>query len=313
MNERIVRAARSDYDKARRKAFWRKILASLRGQANELIPYDEIKDRLRLSGQTYRGVEAIPLARIVGSVGRFLDFDRAFLPTQTHTRERWQRIDRAYHRQIELPPIQVYQIGEVYFVSDGNHRVSVAREQGVEFIDAEVIQLDSPVPVRADLQAADLVILGEQASFLEATRLNALRPGASLELSETGYYRRLLEHIVVHRYFMGLEQQREIPWPEAVAHWYDNVYWPVVELVRQRDVLAEFPGRTETDLYLWIMDHLHYLRQQYGAVDVPEAVGEFAEAHSQRPFKRLVRGVRQAVEDLIEETPPAGVAEDGQT
>lgn len=305
MSDHIGRAARTDYSKALRKAFWRKVLAHLRRRPNELIPYDEIKNKLKLSGQTYRGVKTIRVDRIVGSLGRFLDFDRAFLPTQTHTSQKWQRVDQAYHRDIILPPIKVYQVGEVYFVRDGNHRVSVAREQGIEFIDAEVVRVTSRVPVTSEVKVKDLVILGEQASFMEVTRLNERRPEARLEFSEAGHYRTLLEHIVVHRYFMGLEQEREIPWQEAVTHWYDAVYRPTVQVIRERHVLKEFPNRTEADLYLWLMDHLHYLSQQHEKVDVPEAVDEFAEAHSQRPIKRLVRNVRQAVEAITEATPSA--------
>jgi hypothetical protein len=307
----IARSAEADYWRARRKAFWRMVLSALRGKSNELIPYEEIKDRLRLSSYAYRGMQTIPIDRIVGSVGRFRDFDRAFLPTQTHTRQRWQRVDRAHYRFVNLPPIQVFQVGEVYFVRDGNHRVSVARQQGIEFIDAEVIAVTSPVPVTADVQEKDLVILGEQTAFLEATRLNELRPESEIAFSLPGHYCTLLEHVSVHRYFMGLEQEREISCGEAVAHWFDTVYLPVVEIIRQQQILKEFPGRTEADLYLWIMDHLHYLRQQYGQVDMAEAAEEFAEAHSQRPIKRLVRSVKHAVEEIIEETSPPGIDLEG--
>ncbi|MFZ5916978.1 MAG: transcriptional regulator [Chloroflexota bacterium] len=297
---------RADFERVRRKAFWRDVLANLRGQPNQLIAYDDLKEHLRLSGQAYRGVKAVAMDRIVGSVGRFRDFDRVFLPKQTHTRERWQSVDMAHHQGIELPPIKVYQVGEVFFVRDGNHRVSVAREQGCQFIDAEVVELTSRVPVTADLTPGSLIILGEQADFMEATGLNELRPEARLSFSEAGHYRTLVEHITVHRHFLGQEQQREVPWPEAVTHWHDEVYQPVVQIIRQRAILHEFPRRTETDLYLWIMDHLYFLRQQYGQVDVPAAIEAFAETHSQRPLKRLVRGLKQAVEEIIEDTTANG-------
>ena len=297
----IQRSAETDYRRARSKAFWHMVFSALRGQSNKLIPYEEIKDHLRLSDQLYRGLRAIRLDRIVGSVGRYRDFDRAFLPTQTHTRQRWQRVDRAHLSFVDLPPIQVYQVGEVYFVRDGNHRISVARQHGVEFIDAEVIEVTSPVPLKADLQAEDLTLLGEQAAFFEATRLEQLRPEAEVRFSLSGHYCTLLEHISVHRYFMGLEQGREISCDEAVTHWYDTVYQPVAQIIQQQKVLKEFPGRTEADLYLWIMDHLHYLRQEYGQVEVSQAVETFAEAHSQHPIKRLVRGVKRALAEIIEE------------
>jgi len=147
----IQRSAETDYRRARSKAFWHMVFSALRGQSNKLIPYQETKDHLRLSDQIYRGVRAIRLDRIVGSVGRYRDFDRAFLPTQTHTRQRWQRVDRAHLSFVDLPPIQVYQVGEVYFVRDGNHRVSVARQSGAQTIQAHVWEFETRVPVESNV------------------------------------------------------------------------------------------------------------------------------------------------------------------
>jgi len=285
--------ARADFSTARRKAFWNEILSFLRGRPNRLLSWDEVRDKLGIRGQVYRGMQTVPLDKIIGSVGRYRDFDRAFLPTQSGTANRWRSIARAYYNDVSLPPVKLYKIGDVYFVLDGNHRVSVAREQGGEFIDAEVIEAEARVPVTANLDAGDLAIKGEYARFLERTRLDELEPDQKIEFTIGGGYERLLEHIAVHRYFMGLEQGRFIPEDEAVRDWYRSVYMPLVKIIREKGVLADFPGRTEADLYLWIIDHQHYLREQLGpGVKAEAAAQHFAEHYTTRPIKRLLRAIR---------------------
>jgi len=237
--------ALADFDAARRKAFWNEIVSFLSGRPNRLLSWDEVRDKLGVRGQVYRGMQAVPVDKVIGSVGRYRDFDRAFLPTQDRTAGRWRSIARAHYDDISLPPVKLYKIGDAYFVLDGNHRVSVAREQGVEFVDAEVIEAATRVPVTADLDAGDLEIKGEYIRFLERTRLDDLRPDQHIEFTIGGGHERLLEHIAVHRYFMGLEQQRFIPEDEAVCDWYDHVYLPLVYIIREKDTLADFPGRTE--------------------------------------------------------------------
>ncbi|MCK4450055.1 MAG: transcriptional regulator, partial [Anaerolineae bacterium] len=162
--------------------------------------------------------------------------------------------------------------------------------------DAEVIEAATRVPVTADLDAGDLEIKGEYTRFLERTRLDEVRPDQRIEFTIGGGYERLLEHIAVHRYFMGLEQQRFIPEDEAVCDWYDHVYLPLVHIICEKGILADFPGRTETDLYLWTMDHQHYLRERFGpGVGTEQATEHFADHYTTRPIKRMVH----AVQDLV--------------
>ena len=288
--------ARIDFDTARRKAFWNEIVSFLSGRPNRLLSWDEVRDKLGVRGQVYWGIRAVPVDKIIGSVGRYRDFDRVFLPTQDRTASRWRSIARAHYDDVSLPPVKLYKIGDAYFVLDGNHRVSVAREQGVEFVDAEVIEAATRVPVTADLDAGDLEIKGEYTRFLERTRLDEVRPDQRIEFTIGGGYERLLEHIAVHRYFMGLEQQRFIPEDEAVCDWYEHVYLPLVYIIREKDTLADFPGRTEADLYLWVMDHQHYLRERFGpGVGTEQATEHFADHYTTRPIKRMVH----AVQDLV--------------
>ncbi len=289
--------AQSDFDRARQRSFFRRAWAFLSGQENRLLSYDEVREKLHIGGMAYRGLQAVPLDKVVGSVNRYHDFDNAFLPTQSHTRGRWKSISRAFYQEVNLPPVQLYQVGEIYFVSDGNHRVSVAREKGAEFIDAEVHECDVRVAITRDIKADDLIILGEKTEFLEQTQLDRLFPEADIQLTILGGYLRLLEHIAVRRYYLGIEWQRHFTQEEAVINWYDLVYLPLVEIIRQQDMLREFPHRTEGDLYLWIMDHKHYLLDQFED-DLDAAAADFADHHSERPVKKLINAVGNLVEDL---------------
>ena len=268
-----------DFRRARMQSFFNMLRAALSGQRQRLLAFDEVREKLHLGGPVYRGLQSVPLDKIIGSVNRYRDFDHLFLPTQSHTEDRWRRINRAWYEEIDLPPVMLYKVGEVYFVVDGNHRVSVARDRGQQFIDAEVREVESRVPVTAGMQPDDLERLGERVEFLERTQLDRWYPEAVIKPTVLGGYERLLEHIAVHRYFMGIDQGRSISEEEAVRHWYETLYLPVVQVVERSDVLEELPGRTATDFYLWTMDHLHFLRSQEGGVEA---------------------GPRQAAQDLIE-------------
>lgn len=294
----------SDYSAARTKALFNSVLARLAGRPNRLLSFDQVKDKLGLRGSVYRGVQSVPVKNIIGSVDRYRDFDRAFLPAQSFTADRWKSINRAFYRAKELPPVKLYKVGEAYFVLDGHHRVSVAREHDVEYVDAEVIEVRSRVPFSPDADANDLEILGEYEAFLERTQLDKLRPDQSVRFTIAGGYDRLLEHIAVHRYFMGTERGREVSEAEAVTDWYDTVYLPIVEIIREQNVLADFPSRTEADLYLWLMDHLHYLRETQGEVDLTEAAQDFAEEHSERPLHKLLHSMAHAIEAIGEAEAP---------
>lgn len=265
-----------DFNTARLKAFFRDVLAFLRGQDNDLLSFDMVREKLHLGGPIYRGVRTVPIKQIAGSVNRYRDFDRAFLPTQSFTADRWQKINRAFYRDVSLPPVMLYKVGDIYFVMDGNHRVSVARELGQEFIEAEVRECSVKVEVHPDLHPDDLELLGEKVLFLETTGLDRLRPDAKIDVTILGGYERLREHIAVHKYFMGIDFQRDISDDEAVTHWYDSVYLPLVDVVGRSGLANRFPNRTTSDLYLWLIDHKHYLREFRPDVTLEEAAEDFA-------------------------------------
>jgi hypothetical protein len=237
----------------------------------------------------------VAIDQIVGSVGRYRDFDRAFLPRQVRTRGRWESIDRAYLEGVELPPIELYKIGETFFVKDGNHRVSVARERGQAFVDARVVEVASPAPITSAEDLLEWIRREDMLGFYATTRIAELRPGARIELTLPGQYEKLLEHISTHRWYLGIEKKREIAYDEAVTSWYDRVYLPTVEAIRSSDALHDFPNRSEADLYLWITEHHWYLHQTglpkgHG---LDQIVSGYVAERSERPLRRLTRAIRR--------------------
>ncbi|HMZ07037.1 MAG TPA: hypothetical protein PK078_05405 [Anaerolineales bacterium] len=264
MSDTLDSITRADFGRARFKSFINQVFAVLSGKRNNLLSYDEVKEKLRIGGPIYRGVKTVRVEQIIGSLNRYHEFDRAFLPKEDQLANRWQKVDRAFYEDIHLPPIVLYKVGEIYFVVDGHHRVSVAREQGAEFIEAEVRECATRINITQDIRPEDLEILGSKVDFLERTGLDKLRPDANIKLNIPDGFTRMLEHIAVHRYFMGLDYKRDISEHEAVEHWYDTVYLPIVSLIRDSGLLEEFPDKTEGDLYLWTLDHQHYLYKEEG-------------------------------------------------
>jgi nucleotide-binding universal stress UspA family protein len=223
-------------------------------------------------------------------VGRYTDFTRSFLPRQDEDEDRWAKVKIAMTDLTGVPAIEVYQIGDAYFVLDGNHRVSVAREMGNKQIQAYVTELQSKVPLSPDVRPEDIILKAEYTDFLERTQLDRLRPEADLSVSLPGQYPKLEEHIATHRYFMGLDQQRDVSYEEAVKHWHDTVYEPVVNAIREQGILRDFPDRTEADLYLWIMEHRAALAKDLHWNVKPEAAAkDLADRFSRRPQRVLAR------------------------
>ncbi len=196
MSDPLESQIRADFNRARFKSFINQVFSVLSGQRNNLLSYDDIKEKLRIGGPIYRGMKTVRVDQIAGSLNRYHEFDRAFLPKEDQLAGRWTKVDRAFYQDVHLPPVVLYKVGEVYFVVDGHHRVSVAREQGQEFIEAEVRECATRVNLTASIRPEDLEILGSKVDFLER--------------------------------------------------------------------LKEFPDKTEGDLYLWTLDHQHYLSKEEG-------------------------------------------------
>ena len=278
--------ARADFQRARFKAFVNRLWGTLSGQSNTLLSYDEVKEKLHIGGPIYRGMQTVRVDQIAGSLNRYHEFDRVFLPASDKLAARWQSVNRAFYQEISLPPVVLYKVGQVYFVVDGHHRVSVAREQGQIYIEAEVRECATRVDITPDIKLEDLIILGNKVNFLERTSLDTLRPDADIRVTIPDGFDRMLEHIAVHRYFMGIDWKRDITEEEAVAHWYDTVYMPVIQVIRDTNILKEFPGKTEGDLYLWVLDHQRYLVKEGETLQSPEtAARTFVDDEVKKPTR----------------------------
>ena len=258
--------ALEDFRKARSKAELQQLWALVTGRTVGLLPYDEITKRLHATGFSSKGLMEIPVEAIVGSVNRYQDFNHNFLPLHDADRQRWATVKAMMTSpgSAGLPPIRAYKLGDAYFVLDGNHRVSIAKEMGLETVEAYVTEIKPKVPLSPDDSPEDIILKEEYADFLVESQADRILPNVNLQLTFPGLYATLLEHIRVHRYYMGIEQSREIPWEEAVRDWYEKVYLPIVRIIREQDILQEFPERTETDLYIWILDHQTYMQQEIG-------------------------------------------------
>ncbi|HMQ35726.1 MAG TPA: hypothetical protein PKD53_33785 [Chloroflexaceae bacterium] len=303
----INHITREDFNRARRRAMLAQLGALIGRSSNELLPFEEVRARLNIRGQSHLGNRPVPLDQIVGSEGRYADFDRRFAPLHEATRYRWMSVDRAHHEAVALPAVELYKVGDIYFVKDGHHRISVARLQGQVDIDAIVTELVVDVPLSPSLSLRDLLLKEEYSDFLGWTGLAALRPEQRVEFSEPGGYLALVQHINAHRYYLCRERGADVPRDEAVASWYDQVYTPVVEVLREREALAAFPGRTEADLYRWIMDHRWFLRERNGGADpgplvaVEDYVRMFGRRSLARFTERVLRGMVEALAPLTEQ------------
>ncbi len=303
----ITRAeAAADFERVRRQAALKELFGWLRGESVKLLSYDDVRARLHARETGRRTLEDIPIDAIVGSAGRYHEFTRGFLPGKHVSRSRWGRVKQAMTGMKGVPPIEVYRVGEAYFVQDGNHRVSVAREMGLDHIEAYVTEVHSEVAVGPELDAKALIIAAEEADFLQQTGARSLLPDTDLRLTATGQYPVLLEHINVHRYYMSETDSREVSFAEALRHWHDEVYAPVVELIRERDLLSEFPERTEADLYLWLTLHRDELADELGwevGLDAATSTLGVSLADTRRPARERLEQVLESTADAATRDP----------
>ena len=248
-----IQEATLHFDLAVRRAFFRDIVAFFRGRPNDLLPYHEISQRTAPVDESYRGLQTVRIDQIIGSVNRFEDFDRRFLPRRRHARKRWVSIDRAWHDGVLLPPVQLIRIGDVYFVKDGNHRVSVARQHGQEFIDAVVVEERLRAPLSPGMSTQELMLQAEYAELLRRTHLDELRPDHIIRSGTSGGYEEIWQHIEAHRRWLEASSDGPVSPEIAVTDWYDRVYMPLIEAARERGICRSVAERAGADVYLWLM------------------------------------------------------------
>ncbi len=266
-NRYKIQMAIHDFQSARQKAGIQEVLARVTGKSNQLLSYDDVAEKLKLRARTERGIQHIPLNAIVGSVGRNTEFTRTFLPRRAGDRERWANVKAVFmdtSSGASLPPIEVYKVGEVYFVVDGNHRVSIARQEKFTTIEARVIEFKTDIKLTPAVQPDDLIVKAEYAEFIDTTRITDLRPNVDLSVSFPNQYEKLMHEICVQEVLLEKARKRGILFQDAVEAWYDNFYIPLAEAIRDRGLLHWFPGRTITDLYIWIAENRAVLEKESG-------------------------------------------------
>lgn len=288
-----------DFRRARRKASLERILAHIGGQPADLFSYEEVRRKLRLPRASSYSLKSIPVNAIIGSVKGYQDFTRNFLPKHGDKEDQWVSVELSALSEGELPPIEVFQIGDVYFVLDGDYCVSVARQRGIEQLEAHVMEIQTPISLAPDLQPDDLIIKAEYAEFLHTTHLDELRPGIDLTVTAPGRYRILEEHIALHQFVLQREHQQDMTFPEAAARWYDDMYHPIEHIIEQRGILRDFPNRTATDLYLWICEYQAALEEQIGWTIPPEAAAtDLVRRFSAQPHRILSR-ITETLSDAL--------------
>jgi len=289
--------AAQDFNRARNRATLSRIQHFMNTDRDNLLSFNAVKEILKPKNEVYRGMREVPISKIVGSEGRYHDFNKYFLPRSEFLRSRWERVDRAKIRDIPLPAIHLYEIGGVYFVRDGNHRVSVARSQGGEEIDAEVTSLSTEINIDPSMTVDDLkaAVCGyEKKVFYEKTMFGELTGDPNLNFTNPGCYDVIYNHILVHKYYLNQSMEEEIPFDEALVSWHNNVYSPIIKIIDEDMLCLNFPGTSPSDLYVWIVKHWHYLKKENGVhYSVAEAARDFSTKYgnSKGRFFRFIAAI----------------------
>jgi hypothetical protein len=284
------------FGRAWRKKARKRVAAhvGLADDTQELLALDEVTQRLRMFEQSYLGVRAIPVDSIVGTVDRKGDFDREFLPRRPEMEGRWTRVEEVMQRGA-MPPIEVYEIEGRYFLVDGHHRVAVARQLGMDYIDAEITRIRTryPFPVGADL--AQVIHSQAKHVFHEESGLDRALPGVRIECSSPAGYVELLEQVKVHGYDLVQRLDRVLSPPEVADHWYDRVYRPTLESIREHG-LPELFDEPDGDLFLAIHRRMRLLVYEQDEPSYEATVRQTkAEA---RPRRKTPTEALRAIADL---------------
>lgn len=278
--------SRSTFRKARRREAYRR-LSGVAGQhrSHPLLSLDEVSKRLRAFEQTYVGVRPIPVSEIVGTVSRVDDFDRDFLPKRSKIMQRWQNVERTFPEG-DFPPIVVYELDGRYFVVDGHHRVAIAKQRGIEYIDAEITRLRSRWPLPPDADISKIIMAEQERRFMEESGLETARPDASIHFSRPQGYIELLEQLKIHGFHLMTERGELLDRRDIAADWYDAVYEPTVRAIHDEGLAELWPSATDADLFLWVGQRRRELfPERTDDLDMQKAV-RVARETSEKP-KRL--------------------------
>lgn len=277
------------FERARRQRAVRRVVRALRRDARPtLLPLAEASRRLRPSQRRYVGIRAIPVADIVGSDSRVGDFDRDFLPLRDDLGLRWRRLERAYPDG-GFPPIVVHKLGDVYFVVDGHHRVAIARQRGMESIDAEVTESRARWRLRRDSDVGELTHAEQERIFMAESGLDRVRPSLAITVSRPAGYVELLETIQLHGYRSMLAAGRALDPAEISAAWLEQVYDPALAAIRDKGLHRACPNATEGDLFLCVWRRRRELVPEFGCQPLERTIRRMVESSRKRPGRRARR------------------------
>lgn len=289
--ERLT-AARS-FDQARQQARRAELGSFLRGKENRLLDFETLRQELSLQNPLYRGIQEIFLSQIIGSVGRYDDFTREFLPLKDNMRERWIGVE-ALARTQGWPPIDVYKVGTGYFVKDGNHRTAIAKQMGNTTIEAHVWEFPEQLQFDTSADLDRQLIEFSEKTFMAETKLDQHIPNHAIRFTTPGRYHELLTQIEELRYKLSVIDDAPHSFEDTAEDWYNLIYLPTVQIIRESTLLADFPGRTEADLFVWLSVHRARLQEQYGNFDKLADIAQFlAEKYRQDSMSRVVSQVKK--------------------
>ena len=287
----------SSFSRAHRKEMYHRLARVVRGSPPAPLPsFNDMRSRLHLFQQTYAGLQTIDVAKIVGTVDRSEDFDRDFLPRSPQTRERWERLERAFP-SLGFPPIAVYQVGNVYFVIDGNHRVALAKQKSAEFIDAEVTEIHTDIEIDEDIDFERIIYLEKARRFMQQSGLERSRPMARIDFSRPQGFVELLDVVKAHGYDLMIEQDKVLEPHEIAADWYDRVYMPAIESIRWENLLELESGSTEGDFFLWVLQRRRKHDPQEGEQTLEDAARQAARDQERRIKVRALRALGRGQAD----------------
>jgi hypothetical protein len=273
------------FERARRREVYRRIAGIVTGERQQaLMPLDELQARVRLFEQTYLGVRPIRVDKVVGTAGRSEDFDDNFLPKREEVRERWMRVERAFPDG-EFPPIVAYKVGDAYFVVDGHHRVAIAKQKKIEFIDAEITELRARFKIPSGADIGELILAEQKQLFREESGLERSRPDADINFSRPDGYVELLELIKVHAYHLSEETGSVVPIEVAARDFCENVYDPTVATIKAEGLDTAFPHHTEGDLFMFVYERRRSLFAECGTLALDEVVKKTTD-ETVRPTRR---------------------------
>jgi hypothetical protein len=259
-----------------------------RNDSTDLLELDEVERRLRPFARRYVGVRAIPLDRIVGTEGKAGAFTRRFEPRHAFSRDRLRSLQAAFPDG-GFPPIKVVKLGETYFVIDGHHRVSLARRDGAENIDADITEFVARVPLPPGADMVEVVLRELERIFLEASGLAEARPRLRMSASRASLYVELLENVQVHGYHLMKDQGRVLTDAEIAADWHDSIYAPVQDAVERDRLGEEYRDAPDADLFLILHRRRRESFPACGCPPLDETVLYAPEASSSRLLSRLRR------------------------